>query len=269
MSAFCTARNPSASGMWGSSDTGYDGRMARIALAMGPGGHPADLGPCARPHVEPALVRAALLEAGHLLDEGDADLAVVDVACEQPPDSHRLVLVSFDRPLDPWRAIADAAERQAFIEPWAADLERRKHAALARRASAYADSIEDLLAAIELALADDRPEPPALHYLGALFDHCPLRPGSRFELDSEARPLVLGRGTSADVHVPSRHLARAHLQLAVTADGLVEVTDLAGTNGTWLSTADVEQVALVPGASVVAPPGALLMPDGAFRFLVA
>jgi len=213
-------------------------------------------------------VRAALLEAGHILDEGEADLAIVDVACEQPPAVERLVLVSFDRPLDPWRAIADPSERQAFIEPWAADLERRKRAALARRADAYADSIDDLLAAIEVALAGGAPEPPALHYLGALFNHCPLRPGARFELDSEARPLVLGRATTADVHVPSRQLSRAHLQLAITTDGLVEVTDLAGTNGTWLSTPDVDGVALVPGAAVVAPPGALLMPDGAFRFLV-
>jgi len=213
-------------------------------------------------------VRAALLEAGHLPDDGDPDLVVVDVACEQPPAGQRLVLVSFDRPLDPWRAVADPTERQAFIEPWAADLERRKRAALARRADGYADSIDDLLAAIEVALAGDAPEPPALHYLGALFNHCPLRPGSRFELDSEARPLVLGRGSEADVHVPSRQLSRAHLQFAITSDGLVEVTDLGGTNGTWLSTPDVEQVALVPGASVVAPPGALLMPDGAFRFLI-
>lgn len=242
--------------------------MARIALATGPGRHPADLGPCARPHLEPAPVRAALVDAGHLLVDGDPDLTVGDLAAPDPPAGGSLVLVSFDRPLDPWRAIADPADRQAFIEPWSADLERRKRAALSRRADAYADSIDDLLAAVELALAAAVPEPPALLYLGALFDSCSLRPGTRFDLDIEPRPLVLGRGQGADVQVPSHHLARAHLQLAVSSAGGLEVTDLGGTNGTWLSTRDVDQVALVPGAAVLAPAGALLMPDGSFRFLV-
>jgi hypothetical protein len=241
--------------------------MARIALAMGRGEHPADLGPCARPRIEEARVRAALVTAGHLLVEEAPDLAICDPATPDPPLAGHLVLVSFDRPLDPWHAIADAGDRQAFIEPWAADLAQRKRAALPRRADAYADSVEDLAVAIEIALAGAVPEPPALRYLGSLFNSCALRPGTHFELDVEPRPLVLGRGQDADVHVPSPQLARAHLQLAVV-DGGIEMTDLGSTNGTWLCLPGREPVALVPGAPLLATPGALIIPDGSFRFLV-
>jgi hypothetical protein len=242
--------------------------MARIALAMGPGRHPADLGPCARTRIDEAAVRSALTTAGHILVTDDPDLTIADVAAAAPTPAGRLVLVSFDRPLDPWHAIADPADRQAFIEPWGADLAERKRAALVRRADAYADSIEDLAVAVEIALTSAAPEPPALRYLGALFNTCLLRPGRCFELDHEPRPLVLGRGHSADVQVPSTQLARAHLQLAV-ADGAIEVTDLGGTNGTWLCLPGGELVAMVPGAPLLAPAGALVIPDGSFRFLVA
>ena len=268
MSAVRTARNAASSGMGGSSGTLYDDRMARIALAMGPGGHPADLGPCARPRIDEGAVRSALTTAGHILVDDDPDLTVADVVVGEPPPAGRLVLVSFDRPVDPWHAIADAGDRQAFIEPWGADLADRKRAALPRRADAFADTIEDLAVAVEVALSIARPEPPALRYLGALFNSCSLRPGTSFELDIEPRPLVLGRGQTADVHVPSPQLARAHLQLAV-AEGDIEVTDLGSTNGTWLYMPYDELVALVPGAPLPAPPGALVIPDGSFRFLVA
>src|SRR4029078_2165475 len=116
MSADLTARNASASGMGGRS-TQYDVRMARIALATGPGGHRADLGPCARSPIEEARLHAALVTAGHLVVEEDPDLAVCDAATPDPPLAGHLVLVSFDRPLDPWHAIADPGDRQAFLEP--------------------------------------------------------------------------------------------------------------------------------------------------------
>jgi hypothetical protein len=47
------------------------------------------------------------------------------------------------------------------------------------------------------------------------------------------------------------------------------VTDLGGTNGTWLLLPGGELVALVPGKPLLAPAGALVIPDGSFRFLVA
>jgi hypothetical protein len=242
--------------------------MARIALATGPGGHPADLGPCARTRVTPDEVRAALAAAGHQVVDSGADLAVADVAAETPPGAP-LVLMSFDRPVDPWHAIADPADRQAFIEPWAADLATRKRAALGRRAHAYVDSLADLAAAIEAVLHPVLPEPPALRYLGSLFNRCAIRPGTSFELDTDPRPLVLGRGETADVLVPTAQLARAHLQIAVTGDEGLAVTDLGSTNGTWLCQPDGQVVELTPGAPVRARRGALVMPDGSFRFLVA
>src|SRR5262245_41671303 len=166
MSAARTARNASASGMGGSSGTQYDGRMARIALAMGPGGHPADLGPCARPRIEKGELRSVLTTAGHIPVSDDPDLTVADVALGDPPPGGRVVLISFDRPLDPWRAIADPGDRQAFIEPWGADLAARKRAALPRRADAYADSIRGHAVAVQVALAPAAPEPPDLDVLG-------------------------------------------------------------------------------------------------------
>ena len=249
--------------------------MARIALAAGPGGYPAHLGPCARPRIAPDDLRAAVAAAGHQLVDSAPDLVIADVAAPAAPAAsapgaaQQLVLVSFDRPTSPWHAIADPADRQAFIEPWGADLERRRRAALGLRADAYADSIPDLLAAIDAALRRVEPEPPALCYLGALFNSCPLRPGAVFDIGAEPRPLVLGRGTEADVQVLTSHLARAHLQLTLVPDQGLEVIDLGGTNGTWLVQREGEITALSPGAPVVARQGALVVPDGSFRFLVA
>jgi len=245
--------------------------MARIALAAGPGGHPAaHLGPCARTRIAPDQVRAALAAAGHQLVDSAPDLVVADVAAPPPvPAGAPLVLVSFDRPTSPWQAIADPADRQAFIGPWGADLDARKRAAMARRADAYADALDDLAAAIEVALHPEGLESPALRYLGSLFNTCELDPGASFELDVEPRPIVLGRGENADVRVASPQVARAHLQLGVTGEQGLTVTDLAGTNGTWLCQPDGETAALVPGKPVRARPGALVMPDGSFRFRVA
>ncbi len=235
---------------------------------MGPGEFPEELGPCARARIEEAAARDALTAAGHLLVDVDPDLTVADVTAADAPLAGHLVLVSFSRPVDPWHAIADAGERQPFIEPWGADLEARKRAALSRRADAYADSIADLAVAVEVALSAVVLEPPALRYLGSLFNSCALRPGAGFELDEDPRPLVLGRGHTADVRVPSTQLARAHLQLAVS-DGAIEITDLGGTNGTWLCAPGDDPVALVPGIPLRAGTGALVIPDGSFRFLVA
>ncbi|HEU5056972.1 MAG TPA: FHA domain-containing protein [Kofleriaceae bacterium] len=252
--------------------------MARVALTLDPAEHlAAELGPCARPRFEPAQVRAQLVGAGHELVAEDAEVHVVDLAAPAaarqagaapgPP----LILVSLGRPRDPWHTIADAGDRQAFIEPWAADLERRKRAALPLRADAYADSIADLLAAIEAVLrpAPDELDAPALRYLGAVFNSAAVRPGTEFPFGAEPRTFVLGRGVTADVSIPTAQLARAHLQLAVGSRAELEVTDLGGTNGTWLREPEGEVVALRPGARVRARAGALLVPDGSFRFLVA
>jgi pSer/pThr/pTyr-binding forkhead associated (FHA) protein len=80
---------------------------------------------------------------------------------------------------------------------------------------------------------------------------------------------VLGRGQTADVLVPTPQLARAHLQIGVTDDDGLDITDLGGTNGTWLCQPDGVVVELTPGSPVRARRGALVIPDGSFRFLVA
>ena len=244
--------------------------MARIALLLDDAPHPAELGPCARPRHQPDEVRSGLEAAGHQLVDGAADVHVVDVerAADAPAGDRPVVLCSLTRPRDPWHAIADAGERQPFIAPWAADLERRKRAALALRAAAYADSMADLLAAIDACLLAAAPEPPALRYRGALFNSSVMRPGSDFPLGAEPRTFVLGRGIAADVSVPTPQLARAHLQLAVSGGDAVLVTDLGGTNGTWLCEPGGAVVALRAGDPVRARSGALLLPDGSFRFLV-
>jgi hypothetical protein len=252
--------------------------MARVALTLDLVEHPAaELGPCARPRFEPDQVRAQLAGAGHELVAERADVNVVDLAAPAaarqasaapgPP----VVLVSLSRPRDPWHSIDDSGDRQAFIEPWAADLQLRKRAALPLRADAYADSIADLLAAIEAVLrpAQDEIEAPALRYLGAVFNSAAVRPGTEFPFGAEPRTFVLGRGVTADVSIPTPQLARAHLQLAVGGAAALEVTDLGGTNGTWLRQPEGEVVALRPGAPVRARAGALLVPDASFRFLVA
>ncbi len=244
--------------------------MARVALGMAGAAHPAELGPCARPRFTQEQVGEALAAAGHqLVDGAAAEVQVVDL------DTHDgvrgavpLVLASLGRPIDPWHAIADAAERQPFIEPWAADLDKRKRAALPHRAHAFADSIADLLAAIEAALRDKTAEAPALRYRGGLFNSVSVRPGTDFPLGVEPRPQVLGRGVGVDVSMPTPQLARAHLQLSVNEGEGLEVTDLGSTNGTWLCQPDGEIVALRPGTAVLARPGALVMPDGSFRFIV-
>lgn len=247
--------------------------MARVTLAMECAAHPADLGPCARPRFTPGEVGEALAAAGHQLVDGDAaEVRVVEIGdprAADEPGSAPVVLVSLGRPASPWHAIADAADRQAFIDPWGADLEARKRAALALRADAYADSLADLLAAIEAIGRPATAEPPALRYLGALFNSAAVRPGTDFPLDVEPRPQVLGRGVAADVPILTPQLARAHLQLSATSASGIAVTDLGSTNGTWLCQPDGEVVALRPGAAVVARPGALVIPDGSFRFLVA
>lgn len=251
--------------------------MARIALVLDPAEHPAELGPCARPRFEPVEIRAGLAAAGHQLVDGRADVHVIDIAAagsRREPGAAAagtpVVLVSLARPRDPWHSIPDAALRQPFIEPWGADLQARKRAALSRRADAYADSMADLIAAIEVVVL--RPagaEPPALRYRGALFNSAAIRPGTDFPLGAEARTFVLGRAISADVSVPTPQLARAHLQLAVGGDDDLEVTDLGGSNGTWMCQPEGEVVALRPGAAVRARAGTLLLPDASFRFLVA
>jgi hypothetical protein len=250
--------------------------MARVALSMSGGEQPAELGPCARPRFTAAHVREALSAAGHQLVDGAAaaDVRLVDVA---EPDAAAtagndrgapLVLVSLGRPVDPWRAIDEPAARQPFIDPWTADLTRRRDAALGRRARAYADSLATLLAGIELALTTIAPRPPALEYLGALFNDCACRPGAVFELGG-GRPLVLGRGVNADLHVMTPSLARAHLGIEAEQPHILQLTDLGGSNGTWLCQPDGELIALRPGEPVHARSGALVMPDGSFRFLVA
>jgi hypothetical protein len=249
--------------------------MARIALAMDLAEHPAELGPCARPRFDPAEVRAGLTAAGHQLVDERADVQVIDLDTEgtrPPPDAapgSPVILVSLARPRDPWHSIGDAVERQPFIEPWGADLKARKHAALSRRADAYADSMNDLVAAIEAVLRSTGAEPPALRYRGALFNSAAIRPGTDFPLGAEARTFVLGRAIGADVSIPTAQLARAHLQLAVGGDDALEVTDLGGTNGTWMCPPEGEVVVLRPGAAVRARAGTLLLPDASFRFLVA
>ena len=250
--------------------------MARIALVLDPAEHPAELGRWARPRFEPAEVRAGLAAAGHQLVDQGADVQVIDVAAPgwhpepaaaapRPP----VVLISLGRPRDPWHSIRDAAERQPFIEPWAADLQARKRAAMSRRADAYADSMADLVAAIEVVLRPAGAEPPALRYRGALFNSAAIRPGTDYPLGAEARTFVLGRAISADVSVPTPQLARAHLQLSVGGEDALEVTDLGGTNGTWMCPPEGDAVALRPGAAVRARAGTLLLPDASFRFLVA
>ena len=248
--------------------------MARIALALDLAEHPAALGPCARPRFEPAEVRAGLTAAGHQLVDERADVHVIDVDLPGPRTPPAgpgppVVLVSLARPRDPWHTIGDAAERQPFIEPWGADLKARKRAALPRRADAYADSVDDLVAAIEAVLRPAGTEPPALRYCGALFNSAAIRPGTEFPLGAEVRTFVLGRSITADVSIPTPQLARAHLQLAVGGEEGLEVTDLGGTNGTWMCEPAGEVIALRAGASVRARAGTLLVPDGSFRFLVA
>jgi hypothetical protein len=237
---------------------------------MGRATHPAELGPCASPRFTPEQVGEALAAAGHqLVDAAAAEVQVLDVdAHDDARAGAPLVLVSLGRPIDPWNAIRDAGERQPFIDPWAADLEKRKRAALPHRADAYADSIADLLAAVDAALRDRTAGAPALRYRGALFNSTSVRPGTDFALAVEPRPQVLGRGVDADVPIPTAQLARAHLQLSVNEEDGLEVTDLGSTNGTWLCQPDGAIVALRPGAAVLARPGALVMPDGSFRFLV-
>ena len=113
--------------------------MTRIALVLDPAEHSPELGPCARPRFEPAEVRAGLAAAGHQLVDQGADVQVIDVAATgwhpEPAAAARppVVLISLGRPRDPWHSIQDAAERQPFIEPWAADLQARKRAAISRR----------------------------------------------------------------------------------------------------------------------------------------
>ena len=249
--------------------------MARIALALNLAEHPAELGPCARPRFEPTEVRAGLTAAGHQMVDERADVHVIDVDLPGPRRPPRaapgppVVLVSLARPRDPWHTIRDAAERQPFIEPWGADLKARKRAALSRRADAYADSVDDLVAAIEAVLRPAGAEPPALRYRGALFNSAAIRPGTDFPFGAEARTFVLGRSITADVSIPTPQLARAHLQLAVGGEDGLEVVDLGGTNGTWMCEPAGEVVALRAGASVRARAGALLLPDASFRFLVA
>jgi hypothetical protein len=244
--------------------------MARVSLGMTSATHPAELGPCARPRFTAEQVGEALTAAGHqLVDRAAAEVQVVEL------DTHDgvgggapLVLTSLGRPIDPWHAIADAGERQPFIDPWVADLEKRKRAALPYRADAYADSFADLLAAVEVALRGKSADAPALRYRGGLFNSVSVRPGTDFALGVEPRPQVLGRGVGADVSMPTPQLARAHLQVSVNEGDGLEVTDLGSTNGTWLCQPDGEIVALRPGNAVLARPGALVMPDASFRFIV-
>lgn len=241
--------------------------MARIALAMSAAAHPAELGPCARPRFLPDQVREALVAAGHQLVDRDPEVRVGDVDGDPPGGGAPLVVTSLGRPVDPWHTIPDPDERQPFIAPWGRDLDRRKRAALHRLADGYADSLVDLVAAIDAALAG--PATSGLRYLGAVFNSCVLRPGADLALGDEPRKYMLGRGGGADLLVLSPQLARWHLSLRAVGDGTLELTDLAGTNGTWLRQPDGEVLGLRPAEPVLAGSGALIIPDGSFRFRVA
>jgi DNA-binding NtrC family response regulator len=65
-------------------------------------------------------------------------------------------------------------------------------------------------------------------------------------------PLVVGREPPADLHVADTTLSRRHASFSLRPDGLlVDVADLASTNGTWIADRRVERATLAAGEEVM------------------
>jgi pSer/pThr/pTyr-binding forkhead associated (FHA) protein len=79
------------------------------------------------------------------------------------------------------------------------------------------------------------------YFTGASVD---LVPGTRIELPSEG--LVIGRSADAGLRVASSQVARAHVRVRPTPEGL-QIEDLRSTNGTCVNGRSVETALLRAG----------------------
>lgn len=70
--------------------------------------------------------------------------------------------------------------------------------------------------------------------------------GVRKEIPVGDKPLVIGRGTDADVRIPLDEISRTHCEITRTG-GKVIVKDLASRNGTFVNDQKIAQATVKPG----------------------
>ncbi len=70
--------------------------------------------------------------------------------------------------------------------------------------------------------------------------------GVRKEIPIGDKPLVIGRGTDADVRIPLDEISRTHCEITRTG-GKVIVKDLASRNGTFVNDQKIAQATVKPG----------------------
>jgi hypothetical protein len=94
---------------------------------------------------------------------------------------------------------------------------------------------------LALRYADHRPGADLAYFTGASVD---LAPGTLIEVPPTG--LVIGRAAEAGLRVASSQVARAHLHVRPTPDGL-QIEDLGSTNGTRVNDDDVKTALLRAG----------------------
>ena len=101
--------------------------------------------------------------------------------------------------------------------------------------------------------------PPVVAAAPRLLISGPGDPPAEFRLGVE--PVVIGRAVGADLLLPAIEVSRAHCRIA-WADGVVTITDLQSTNGTFVDGQRIAAAAtLAPGAVLRVGPYRLTLPE--------